>query len=66
MYELVKYCISFNCFSSLSFECKECTFSHKEFVDIAELTSKNIKRDSVEPSFTKVQEVHRNNFVLSS
>jgi hypothetical protein len=39
--------------------CKEC-------VDRGELTSEKLRRDSVEPSSTEVQGVHRKNSVLSS
>jgi hypothetical protein len=66
MYELVKCCISFNCFSSLSFECKECTFVHKECVDRGELTSEKLMRDTIEPSSTEVKGVHKKKYVLSS
>jgi hypothetical protein len=65
MYELVKCCMSFNCFLPLSFECKKCTFVRKEWIGRSELTLEKLKRDRVEPSSAGVQGVHRKNFVLS-
>jgi hypothetical protein len=62
----VKCCISFNCFSPLIFECKECTFVYKEYVDRGELTLENLRRDIVEPSSAEVKGVHIKNSVLSS
>jgi hypothetical protein len=38
----------------------------KECVDRGELTSGNLKRDTVEPSSIEVQGVHRKNSLLSS
>jgi hypothetical protein len=64
MYELLKYCISFNCLSSLSSQCKECTFVHKECIDRGELTSVNLRRDIVEPSSVEVKGVHRKNSIF--
>jgi hypothetical protein len=66
MHKLVKYWISFNCFSSLSFPVQEVHIVHKECVDRGNLTLDKLKRDTFEPSSTEVQGVHKKNSVLSS
>ena len=39
---------------------------HKECIDRGKLTSEKLMRDTIEPSSTEVQGVHRKNSVLSS
>jgi hypothetical protein len=63
MYELVKYCMSLNCFLSLSFRVQGVYTVHKECVDIG-LTLGKLRRDIVEPSSVEVKGVHRKDSVL--
>ena len=66
MHKLVKYWISFNCFSSLSFWVQAVHIVRKECVDRGKLISEKLKRDIIEPSSAEVQGAHRENSVLSS
>jgi hypothetical protein len=55
----VKHFRSFNFFSSLNFRVQGVHIFHKVCIDRGEVTLGKIKRDSVEPSSTEVQSMHR-------